>query len=80
MEPTFPKTLWTGLGDIGQVEDLVDSVFICPDQITVQETWVSLLVIALHEVRPTKRYKPVVSETRRNRNAILRWRLEAPKI
>jgi hypothetical protein len=47
------------------VEDLVDSVFIYPDQITVQVAGAPPFIIALDEVGLTQGCKPVVSETRR---------------
>jgi site-specific DNA recombinase len=47
------------------VEDLVDSVFIYPDQITVQVAGAPPFVIALDEVGLTQGCKPVVSEARR---------------
>jgi hypothetical protein len=50
------------------VEDLVDSVFIYPDQIAVQVAGAPPFIIALNEVGLTQGCKPVVSETRRNRS------------
>jgi site-specific DNA recombinase len=45
------------------VEDLVDSVYIYPDQITVQVAGAPPFVVALDEVGLTQGCKPVVSET-----------------
>jgi len=47
------------------VEDLVDSVFIYPDQLTVQVVGAPPFVVALDEVGLTQGCKPVVSKARR---------------
>jgi hypothetical protein len=47
------------------VEDLVDSVCIYPDQITVQVAGAPPFIVALDEVGLTQSCKPVVSEARR---------------
>jgi hypothetical protein len=44
------------------VEDLVDSVCLYPDQITVQVAGAPHFTVALNEVRLTQGYKPVVSK------------------
>jgi hypothetical protein len=44
------------------VEDLVDSVFIDPDQITVQVAGAPPILVTLEEVVLTQGCKPVVSE------------------
>jgi hypothetical protein len=62
------------------VEDLVDSVFIYPDQITVQVSGAPPILVALEEVGLTQGCKPVVSvavrEARRNSSATSHWRLD----
>jgi cell division septum initiation protein DivIVA len=62
------------------VEDLVDSVFIYPDQITVQVSGAPPILVALEEVGLTQGCKPVVSEAvreaRRNSSATSHWWLD----
>jgi hypothetical protein len=69
--PTEQRTL---------VEDLVDSVFIYPDQITVQVAGAPPFTVALDEVGLTQGCKPVVSKARREptRLAITIGGLEPP--
>jgi site-specific DNA recombinase len=50
------------------VEDLVDSVFVYPDQITVQVAGAPPFTIGLDEVGLTQGCKPVVSESRRQQS------------
>jgi hypothetical protein len=47
------------------VEDLVDSVYIYPDQLTVQVAGAPPIIVALDEVGLTQGCKPVVSKGRR---------------
>jgi len=50
------------------VEDMVDSVSIYPDQITVQVAGAPPFIVALDEVGLTQGCKPVVSEKRRQQH------------
>jgi DNA invertase Pin-like site-specific DNA recombinase len=62
------ERLWNAASPAEQrtlVEDLVDSVCIYPDQITVQVAGAPPFIVALDEVGLTQGCKPVVSETRR---------------
>jgi hypothetical protein len=52
------------------VEDLVDSVFMYPDQITVQVAGAPPFIVGLDEVGLTQGCKPVVSKARREPSRI----------
>jgi hypothetical protein len=63
------ERLWSAASPAEQrtlVEDLVDSVCIYPDQITVQVAGAPAFIVALDEVGLTQGCKPVVSESRRH--------------
>jgi hypothetical protein len=59
------------------VEDLIDSVRIFPDTLTVQMVGAPLIIVTLDEVGLHGGITPVVSEARRNSSATLHWRLNA---
>ena len=57
------------------VEDLVDSIRIYPDRLTVQVTGAPPILVTLDEVGLRGGIKPVVSEGRFHRSGTKRWRL-----
>jgi hypothetical protein len=50
------------------VEDLIDSVYLYPDRLTVQVVGAPPFIVALDEVGLTQGCKPVVSKSRRTRS------------